>query len=229
VYLIFCGLCCPGISLSQQKTVCLSIPCKTALAEAEVEYREHVSPSIRVKFKLTDGALGSLKINGTTHVVIWTTTPWTIPSNLAIAVHPNLNYVILNCGHENYLVSEDRVQDFAQSCRIEPFDVIATFQGSQLEGLQTKHPLVDRRSQVVLAHYLTTDSGTGCVHTAPGHGLEDSLTGIEYKLDIDCPIDDDGQIQGVPPTQKHLRIKGVPRNSAGVETFFTPHTLHPLH
>ncbi|MDR1457534.1 MAG: isoleucine--tRNA ligase [Puniceicoccales bacterium] len=182
-----------GLVYRSKKPVYWSIPCKTALAEAEVEYREHVSPSIWVKFKLTDGALGSLKINGTTHVVIWTTTPWTIPSNLAIAVHPNLNYVILSCGHENYLVCEDRVQDFVQSCGVEHFNIIATFQGSQLEGLQTKHPLVDRPSQIVLANYVTTDSGTGCVHTAPGHGLEDYNTGIEYKLDVYCPIDDDGK------------------------------------
>ncbi|MDR2778839.1 MAG: isoleucine--tRNA ligase [Puniceicoccales bacterium] len=196
-----------GLVYRSKKPVYWSIPCKTALAEAEVEYQEHVSPSIWVKFKLTDQALAFLKIKNSTHVVIWTTTPWTIPSNLAIAVHPNLKYVILNCGQESYLICEDRIQDFVQNCGIGHFGIIATFQGSQLEGIQTKHPIIDRFSQIVLANYVTTDSGTGCVHTAPGHGLEDYNTGIEYKLDVYCPLDDDGKY--VNDGQVPMELVGV--------------------
>ncbi|MDR1432747.1 MAG: isoleucine--tRNA ligase [Puniceicoccales bacterium] len=182
-----------GLIYRSKKPVYWSIPCKTALAEAEVEYKEHTSPSIWVKFKFTEGENEKFHTNAPTYAVIWTTTPWTIPSNVAIAVHPTLNYTLLDCGTENYLICEDRAQDFLQACKIESRKVIATFNGAALEGLCTQHPIVDRVSKIVLANYVTTDSGTGCVHIAPGHGLEDYATGMEYGLDVYCPLDDGGR------------------------------------
>ena len=176
-----------------QKPVYWSIPCKTALAEAEVEYKEHECKSIWVKFRFSREGEEFLKSDIPVYAVIWTTTPWTIPSNLAIAVHPDLNYVVARCNGESYLVCETRLSDFLKSCHITEHSVTATFKGSELEGLSTKHPFINRESKIVLAKYVTTDSGTGCVHIAPGHGLEDYTTGLAYKMDIYCPVDDDGK------------------------------------
>ncbi|MDR1401623.1 MAG: isoleucine--tRNA ligase [Puniceicoccales bacterium] len=183
-----------GLVYRSKKPIYWSIPCKTALAEAEVEYREHLSPSIWVKFRLSGGICE--KFSELTYAVIWTTTPWTIPANMAIAVHPNLNYVLLNCGEENYLICEERVQDFLEACKISGHSVLAMLKGSELKGLAVEHPLIPRQGKIVLANYVTTDSGTGCVHIAPGHGLEDYGTGIENGLEIYCPLDDDGKYIG---------------------------------
>jgi isoleucyl-tRNA synthetase len=179
----------------RKKPVYWSIPCRTALAEAEVEYGEHESHSIWVKFKFGDEARAFFGTELPTHAVIWTTTPWTIPANEAIAVHPRLKYALLRCGVENFLVCEDRIGDFTQTCGIGDFRVVAVFMGSELENLPLEHPIVKRIGKVVLADYVTTSSGTGCVHIAPGHGLEDYGTGLEYGLDIYCPIDDDGNYE----------------------------------
>ncbi|MDR1413542.1 MAG: isoleucine--tRNA ligase [Puniceicoccales bacterium] len=180
-----------GLVYRSKKPIYWSIPCKTALAEAEVEYKEHFSPSIWVKFRLGGNVVE--KFSNPTYVVIWTTTPWTIPSNMAIAVHPNLSYVLLKCGQENYLICEDRVKNFLEACKITDHSVVATMKGSELEGWGTEHPLIPRRGKIVLANYVSTDSGTGCVHIAPGHGLEDYGTGIENGLEVYCPLDDDGK------------------------------------
>lgn len=180
-----------GLIYRGKKPVYWSIPCKTALAEAEIEYKQHTSPSIWVKFKFDETSTKKLGLDINTYVVIWTTTPWTIPSNMAIAVHPNLDYVAIRVKNECYIVCKDLLESFSNECSL-GYEVLKIFKGSDLENFITQHPIIDRESPIVLANYVTTDAGTGCVHTAPGHGLEDYITGLNYKLDIYSPIDDNG-------------------------------------
>ncbi len=185
-----------GIVYRSKKPVYWSIPFETALAEAEIEYKDHVSPAIWVKFTVpTEQAEKfGLPTDKPLSVVIWTTTPWTIPANLAIAVHPQVDYVVADLGAERILVAAALLNQVLASAKHEgDAPVIHTVKGEQLEHLAPRHPFIDRASPVVLADYVTTDSGTGCVHTAPGHGAEDYLTGLNYKLEIYCPVGDDGR------------------------------------
>ncbi len=173
--------------------------CKTALAEAEVEYRDHSSPSIYVKFPVTEGffeILSELKndLYKSAYVVIWTTTPWTLPANLAIALHPNYEYVAIydEERREVYIVAEGRLMEFVSDCSILNYKIVARFKGKVLEYQKCRHPFIDRDSIIVLADYVTLEQGTGCVHTAPGHGQEDYVTGQKYGLQVLCPVDGDG-------------------------------------
>ncbi len=174
-----------------KKPVYWSIPCKTALAEAEIEYKEHTSPSIYVKFP---GTASAQSFFGEPNVsfVIWTTTPWTLPANLAIAVHPKMTYVLLQSAGGIFIVAEALLEDFVHKCAIGDYQILKKYLGSELEGLAAQHPFIDRESPIVLADYVTDDTGTGCVHTAPGHGLEDYVTGLKYGLSPYCPLDDEG-------------------------------------
>lgn len=158
--------------------------CRTALAEAEIEYHDHDSPSIYIKFQTVEAP--------DTYVVIWTTTPWTIPANVAIALHPDYTYAKIKVGNEYWIVAEGLLQKFSSETGVE-FELIEKFQGKVLEGKLTKHPLYDRESVIVLADYVTLEDGTGCVHTAPGHGEEDYQTGLKYNLPILSPVDDEGR------------------------------------
>ncbi len=175
--------------------------CKTALAEAEVKYEDHRSSSIYVKFKLVS-EIGSLFPNvkkKPVYVIIWTTTPWTIPANLAIAFHPDYTYVAVDIGQEIYILAESLLEEVMGKLGIEKYEVLAKFPGQKVEGLKCKHPFLDRDSLLILASYVTLDTGTGCVHTAPGHGQEDYESGIQYGLEIYSPVDDDGRFtQDVP-------------------------------
>ena len=181
-----------GLVYRKKKPVYWSIPCKTALADAEIEYKDHISPSIWVKFQFVPEDAKKLCDSDDVSAVIWTTTPWTIPSNIAIAVHPRFTYVIIEANGEKSLIGEDFVECFCKDCGIENVKVLRKIIGKDLEFLRTKHPFLNRESKIVLADYITLGTGTGCVHTAPGHGMDDYLTGLKYKLDIYCPIDDDG-------------------------------------
>ncbi len=168
--------------------------CKTALAEAEVEYEEHTSPSIYVKFPAASDfgeRLDFLK-GKKVSVVIWTTTPWTIPANLAIAFHPDFDYVAVDVGGEVLILAEALLETCMKKFGFSSYQVLGRFKGGSLEHLKCRHPLIDRESLLVLADYVTLDAGTGCVHTAPGHGKEDYETGLSYGLDIYTPVDDDG-------------------------------------
>lgn len=179
-----------------KKPVYWSIPFETALAEAEIEYKDHVSPSIWVKFlvPVAEAKKFGLPDDKPLFVVIWTTTPWTIPANLAIAVHPEIDYVVADLGAERIIVAEALLGSVLAAAKFaDAPTVVAKVRGDRLEQLTTRHPFIDRPSPVVLADYVTTDSGTGCVHTAPGHGAEDYLTGLKYKLEIYCPVGDDGR------------------------------------
>jgi len=179
-----------GLVYRSKKPVYWSIPCETALAEAEIEYADHVSPSIWVKFPMSDPS--ALGVEGDVGIVIWTTTPWTLPANLAVAVHPRLNYVVVKADGQQLIVAEDLLENFSKEMGYENVEVIKTFVGQDLDKQEARHPFIDRPSPIVLAEYVTTESGTGCVHTAPGHGLEDYMTGLNYGLDIYCPLDDKG-------------------------------------
>jgi isoleucyl-tRNA synthetase len=169
--------------------------CKTALAEAEVKYEDHRSPSIYVKFKMISeigNVLPTLK-GKPIFVIIWTTTPWTIPANLAIALHPDFTYVAVDVGGEVYILAEALLEVVMEKFGIRKYQVLEKFPGMRLEGLKTRHPYLERDSVLILANYVTLDTGTGCVHTAPGHGQEDYESGIQYGLDIYSPVDDDGR------------------------------------
>ena len=177
----------------RQKPVYWSIPCKTALAEAEIEYKEHRSPSIWVTFFiLEDEHSRALGFSGDAAFVIWTTTPWTLPSNMAIALHPGRRYAEIISEKGKFIIAEALLDSFVKTCGISDYRINRTFLGQECEGIRTQHPLISRESPIVLADYVTTDSGTGCVHIAPGHGLEDYQTGLQYHLEIYSPIDDDG-------------------------------------
>src|SRR5690606_15794746 len=144
--------------------------CETALAEAEIEYRDRRSPSIYVRFPVVDG---KGKLPEDADVLIWTTTPWTIPANLAIALHPDLEYVLWATDRGKFLVAAGRLEELAKELELTSHDVVGRWKGQELEGIVTRHPLYHRESPLILGTHVTLEQGTGCVHTAPGHGLED--------------------------------------------------------
>jgi isoleucyl-tRNA synthetase len=165
------------------------ITCETALAEAEIEYFEHTSRSIYVKFRIKDERVKSDK----TFLIIWTTTPWTLVSNVAVAVHPDLLYVSVKVGDETFYLAENLLTILTDKLNFKNYKLLDTFKGKDLEGLNYSHPFIDREGKVVLADYVSNAEGTGCVHTAPGHGQEDFLTGCKYKLQTIMPVDEKGR------------------------------------
>lgn len=166
---------------------------ETALAEAEIEYADHTSPSIYVRFPLRADPAGVFGHDGkTAYTVIWTTTPWTIPANLAVAVHPDYDYALADVDGDRYLIAAELVGKTMHAAGMDSYCVVRTVKGSELKGLVFKHPVYDRESVLVHADYVTLDEGTGVVHTAPGHGREDFETGQNCGLDILCPVDDRG-------------------------------------
>ena len=186
-----------GYVYKGMKSVQWCIHCETALAEAEVEYGEHTSPTITVKFALAPGQEGRLPAGlraEKTFAVIWTTTPWTLPANLAIAFHPAFTYVGVKCGEETYIVAEDLLPAFLKDTGL-PGDVVAKFKGAELDRIAFRHPFIDRDSLGILADYVTSDTGTGCVHTAPGHGQDDYISGVRYGLPILSPVDPRGTFE----------------------------------
>ena len=189
---------------------------QTALAEAEVEYHQHSSPSVYVKFPLqTDPALLDPALAGRkVFVVIWTTTPWTLPANLGIAVHPDFDYSAFEAGDEVYIVASELVEAVTAKCGLGETKVLARFPGSKLDRLECRHPWIDRPSLLMVGEHVTmggeadaeteldvsesqrksdSKAGTGCVHTAPGHGHDDFVIGKRYGLDIYCPVDNAGR------------------------------------
>jgi isoleucyl-tRNA synthetase len=176
----------------------------TALAEAEVEYEDHVSPSVWVTFKVAgDGPQSAAaKLGAETSAVIWTTTPWTLPSNRALAFHPDFEYVVVETEKGRLLLAAERVAALEAECGIKEARVVATFKGREFEGLKFQHPFLPMEVPGVLADYVTLDQGSGIVHTAPGHGADDFRTGQKYGLEIAAPIDDRGvYTEGLPEYQ----------------------------
>lgn len=180
----------------------------TALAEAEIEYGEQRSPSIFVNFRLKDGK--GILDEEDTGFVIWTTTPWTLPANQAVCLNPEFAYQVLAIDGARYIVAKERVEAFIEETGLpKDYTVNATFMGKDLEGLLCHHPFYDRDSLVVLGAHVTLESGTGCVHTAPGHGQDDYVIGKKYGLEILSPLDDDGKM-----TEAAGQFAGLTTNDA---------------
>jgi isoleucyl-tRNA synthetase len=168
-----------------KKVVHWCYSCETALAEAEIEYEEDTSDSIYVKFALDNAEH--------THIIIWTTTPWTLPANLAIALHPDFDYAFVEVEGETWVLAQKLVEPFMKKIGKPLYHITKTVKGKELEGKSARHPFLERRSLVVLAEYVDLETGTGCVHTAPGHGVDDYLTGTKYGLDIYSPVNGQGR------------------------------------
>jgi isoleucyl-tRNA synthetase len=210
---------------------------KTALAEAEIEYANRTSPSVWVKYRLTsdpakiDPALAGKSVS----TIIWTTTPWTLPASMAVAFHPDLDYVALEHNGEFYIVAEALAAATVNSCSFTDARAAARFPGRQLEYATFAHPFLDRSILGVLANYVTTEQGTGAVHTAPSHGADDFYTGAKYKLDQRTNVDEAGRMQnGLPeyegktvfqanqPIIELLKSRGVLMAEAKIEHSY-PH------
>jgi len=222
-----------------RKPVYWCISDKTALAEAEVEYEDHRSRSIYVRYPVLtdpaslDPALAGRKL----YVIIWTTTPWTLPASMAVAFHPEFEYVAAaQDGGDVYLVESRRHDPVMQDTGLQASKVLARISGRRLDRLEMQHPFLDRKILGVLADYVTAEDGTGCVHTAPGHGREDYLTGVQYGVEIYCPVGDAGEFtEGLPeyvgkmvfeanePIVELLESRGVLVGPAGWLTHSYPH------
>ncbi len=182
-----------GAVIRNRKPVYWCSTCTTALAEAEVEYADHTSPSIYVKFAAAEDFSDiHPSLTGKVAFVIWTTTPWTLPANLAIALNPDFIYAAVAVGDEIWIIAKDLVESVMAATEVKDYSILGTFAARPFENRKCRHPFMDRDSLLVLADYVTADAGTGCVHTAPGHGADDYLTGLRYGLDILSPVDDQG-------------------------------------
>jgi isoleucyl-tRNA synthetase len=186
---------------------------KTALAEAEVEYEMHTSPSVYVRYMLTsdpaaiDAALAGKKAA----TIIWTTTPWTLPASMAVAFHPNAEYVALEQNDTAYIVAAELAEATKQKTGLQDAKEIARFPGRKLERVTFQHPFLDRSILGVLADYVTMDTGTGAVHTAPAHGADDFYTGVKYGIDQTCNVDEAGRLRnGLPEYDGQQVFKANP-------------------
>lgn len=199
--------------------------CQTALAEAEIEYHDRVSPSIYVKFPLISDlsaefpSLKGKKIS----IIIWTTTPWTLPANLAIALHPEHEYVAFESGDEVFIVAGRLMPVVVEELGFSQPKILAKFSGKKLEGSKARHPWINRESLIVLADYVTLEDGTGCVHTAPGHGYEDYLTGVQYGLEIYTPVDGEGRF--IPQVERYGGLNVFEANPRIIEDMKREGTL----
>jgi isoleucyl-tRNA synthetase len=196
------------------------ISCRTALAEAEIEYRDKTSPSIYVRFLVVSdlGAKFPALAGRRAYVLIWTTTPWTLPANMAIAFHPESEYVAAAVGDDVYILAKRLLPIVAEELGWPEPRPLASFSGRELEGLKARHPFADRDSLFVLGDYVTLEDGTGAVHTAPGHGHDDYLTGVAYGIDIYTPVDDDGRFTPEVPRYAGLQVfEANPRITADMK------------
>ena len=200
-----------GAVYRSKKPVHWCATCHTALAEAEVEYEEHKTPSIFVKFPLVKPAAG-MAADKPISLVIWTTTPWTLPANLAIAVHPDLEYVLVDAGAEALVVAADLADGLLSQWGLKGKE-LARYPGRALEGAVCRHPWLERDSQVILADYVTLTAGTGLVHIAPGHGQEDYDSGRKYGLKPYSPVNDSGRFTKEVP---EFEGQGVWEANAGI-------------
>ncbi|MEO7299861.1 MAG: isoleucine--tRNA ligase, partial [Verrucomicrobiota bacterium] len=184
---LFADIVEKGFVYRGKKPVYWSIPCRTALAEAEVEYHDHVSQSVFVKFPV----VGQANMN----IVIWTTTPWTLPANLAVAYNSTFNYSLVRVGEETFIVSTLLLSKLAEKCGWANYEIVRSLHGEDLKHLEYQHPFCNRTGKLFLGdHFVTSDTGTGFVHIAPGHGLDDYNVGRQNNLPIYSPVDDDGAL-----------------------------------
>ena len=186
-----------GYIYKGQKSVYWCPHCETALAEAEIEYAEQKTPAIYVKMPIVkdNGMMPEAAKGKPAYMVIWTTTPWTMPANVAVALHPDIEYAWVECEGEVLFLAKELLEQVGKVCKKDLSNVLGTCKGKDMEFAECRHPFdtIERKSIVVLADYVTLDAGTGCVHTAPGHGDVDFETGIKYHLPIICPVDKSGK------------------------------------
>ena len=203
----FAGIIKNGHLYKGYKPVHWCLNCRSALAEAEVEYEDKTSPSIYVRFAVADGADLAKRVGlasgGAAAVAIWTTTPWTLPANRAVALHPEFEYSLikfdLGAGTEQLLLATELAAKVAATVGIAAYETLGTAKGAALEGLLLRHPFYDRTVPIVLGEHVTLDAGTGAVHTAPGHGLDDYVVGRKYNLEVDNPVGGDGRFLPATP------------------------------
>ena len=191
----FCEMAKKGYIYKGLKPVIWCPDCETALAEAEIEYREDTTNSIYVKFKVTEdfGKFGALKEQA--YFVIWTTTTWTLPGNVAIAVNPRFEYALMKVASgEVYVLATELIEAVQAATGFGGYEIVGTFQGAELENMVCAHPFIDRDSLVIVGEHVTLDAGTGCVHTAPGHGAEDYVACQNYDLPMLVPVDSKGYL-----------------------------------
>ena len=188
IYRTLCGVANKGLLIERSKPVFWSWAERTALAEAEVEYQDKESHSIFIAFELDDAAKTKLNITGKAAPVIWTTTPWTIPANTAISFNPNEEYVLTDTG---YIVAKELLNSLVED-EVITGKVVQTFKATEFENLKAINPLNKRESHLILGEHVLMDSGTGCVHTAPGHGEDDYRVGLLYDLEVVMPVDETG-------------------------------------
>jgi isoleucyl-tRNA synthetase len=186
------------------KPVHWCVDCGSALAEAEVEYEDKTSYAIDVRFELADpsalpSCFDAATGKGPISIIIWTTTPWTLPANQAVALHPDLEYALIQLGDEQVILASALMEQALERYELGSGQVLAHCKGSDLEGLMLKHPFYDRKVPVILGEHVTTEAGTGAVHTAPGHGQDDYIVGQKYGLLVDNPVGSDGRF--LPGTQ----------------------------
>jgi len=213
------------------KPVHWCVDCASALAEAEVEYEDKTSPAIDVRFAVLDEEallarcqhVPEQEGSGPLSVVIWTTTPWTLPANQAVALNPEMDYVVAQCvsehGTERLLLAEKLLKDAMGRYGISEYRVIAYCRGSDLEGLKLQHPFYAREVPIILGVHVTAEAGTGAVHTAPGHGQEDYVVGMQYRLPVDNPVGSDGKF--LPGTELFAGLHVVNANSEVIEVLKT--------
>ncbi len=192
----------------KKKPVLWCIHCETALAEAEIEYHEHTSPSIWVLFPLSSDFYErfSFLSGKDAFVIIWTTTPWTLPANLAVALHPDFTYSFFESDGRVYLIADSLFESITKKLNFKEPRIIKKVKGAEVEGLNAIHPLYERKSVIILAEYVNLEQGSGCVHTAPGHGEEDYYSGVKYNLDIYNPVDEKGKFVSNLPLFGNLQV-----------------------
>lgn len=183
--------------------------CETALAEAEIDYADRKSTAIFVKFPLKDAK--GLFPEENSYVVIWTTTPWTIPANLAISVHPEYTYALVKDNSERLIVAKEMIPSLKELWG-KDLQIEKTFTGKELEGILCKHPLFARDSIVICGEHVTLEQGTGCVHTAPGHGEDDFIVGKQYGLPVLCPVDHQGKFTAEITPYAGMKVESANEN-----------------
>ncbi|MDA1353082.1 MAG: isoleucine--tRNA ligase [bacterium] len=183
-----------GLIYKGRKPIHWCMHCETALAEAEIEYDEHRSPSITVAFpiKTKSDALTRVIGDQNTHFLVWTTTPWTLPANVALAANSEYDYVAFNCEKGTFIAVKELVEKITEDAELGPITIIGSVKGAQLIGSVAHHPFIERESPVLNADFVTNEDGTGFVHIAPGHGQDDYFLGLEHQLPIIMPVDDKG-------------------------------------
>ena len=193
---VFGEMCKKGHIYKGLKPVYWCPDCETALAEAEIEYADDTTLSIYVKFKVKDdkGLFNGVVEKDKVNFVIWTTTTWTLPANLAICLNEDFEYSIIKANDEYYVLASELVENTMKAAEIADYEAVAKFKGKELEGMVCQHPFLDRDSLVIVGDHVTLEAGTGCVHTAPGHGAEDFIVCQKYKIPTVVPVDSKGYL-----------------------------------